>query len=159
MSAQTSYARNIPVAYAGLIYALAPHDNISRDVETVAGIEFGVAVSRGTDKERQAVVGGTDFLGITYRDLGREGAANTGAIKYSEKETAGIMRKGYIWATIPTGGNPGDSIKYNNTTGVLDVGTAGVGETQLDGAQLDTVAAAGELGVIRLDGINTSAGS
>ena len=159
MSAQTSYARNIPKAYAGLIYALAPHDNISRDVEGVAGIEFGVAVSRGTDKERQAVAGGDDFLGITYRDLGREGAANTGAIKYSEKETAGIMREGYIWAVLPAGGNPGDAIKYTTATGVLDVGTAGVGEIQLDGAQLDTVTAAGELGVIRLGSIDTTTGS
>ena len=161
MSAQTSYARNIPKAYAGLIFALGTADKISRDVEGAAGIEFGVAVSRGTDKERQVLPGGAaaDFLGITYRDLGREGAANTGAIKYSEKETAGIMREGYIWAVIPAGGNPGDAIKYTTATGVLDVGTAGVGEIQLDGAQLDTVTAAGELGVIRLGSIDTTTGS
>ncbi len=159
MSAQTSYARNIPKAYAGLIYALAPHDNVSRDVEGAAGIEFGVVVSRGTDKERQCVLGGTDFLGITYRDLGREGAANTGAIKYSEKETAGILREGYIWAFCPTGCNPGDQVKYTDADGVLDSGAAAVGETQLNGARWETVAAAGELAVIRLDYSQTTAGS
>lgn len=161
MSAQTSYARNIPKAYAGLIFALGTADKISRDVEGAAGIEFGVAVSRGTDKERQVLPGGAaaDFLGITYRDLGREGAANTGAIKYSEKETAGIMRKGYIWAVCPAGCNPGNLVKYTDATGILDSGVAGVGETQLDGAIWDTTAAAGELAVIRLDGINTTAGS
>lgn len=159
MSAQTSYNINQGKAYAGLIYAQAPHDIVSSLVETVAGIGFGVAVSRGTDKERQVVVGGTDFCGITIRSLDKEGAANTGAIQWNETESAGILREGYIWAVIPTGGNPGDAIKYNNTTGVLDVGAAGAGETQLDGAQLDTVTAAGELGVIRLDGLSTTAGS
>lgn len=159
MSAQTSYSIKHPTAYAGLIYAQAPKDIVSRSVETAAGIGFGVAVSRGTDKESQVVIGGTDFCGITVRSLDREGAINTGNILYKQKETAALIREGYLWVVIPTGGNPGDSIKYNNTTGVLDVGTAGVGETQLDGAQLDTTTAAGALGVIRLDGISTTAGS
>ncbi len=159
MSAQTSYDINQPVAYAGLIYAQAPSDVVSRDVETVAGIGFGVATSRGTDKQRQVVIGGTDFVGITVRALDREGAANTGDISYAETETAALMREGYIWVVIPSGGTPGDLIKYDNTTGVIDTGAAGVGETRLDGAQLDTTTVAGELGVIRLAGISTTAGS
>lgn len=158
MSAQTSYSQNIPKAYAGLIYALAPFDSISRSVETAAGIDFGVAVSRGTDKENQVVLGGTDFVGITYRDLGREGAVNTGDIKYSEKETAGIMRNGYIWAVCPSGCNPGDPVNYVNATGVLDSGAAVAGETLINRAYWDTTAAAGELAVIRLDGTDTTAG-
>lgn len=159
MSAQTSYSIKQPKAYAGLVYAQAPHDIVSRDVETVAGIGFGVAVSRGTNKERQIVAGGTDFTGITIRSLDKEGAANTGAIQWNEKEAAGIMRDGYIWAVCPTGCNPGDQVKYTDATGVIDSGAAGAGETQLDGAQWDTVAAAGELAVIRLNSLNTTAGS
>ena len=159
MSVQTSYSRNISRAYAGMIYALGTSDKISRSVETAAGVPFATAVSRGTDKERQAVIGGSDFLGITYRDLGREGAANGSTIKYSVKETAGIMREGYIWAVCPTGCNPGDSVNYVIATGVIDAGAAVAGEMQLDGAQWDTVAAAGELAVIRLGSINTTAGS
>ena len=159
MSAQTSYSLTQPVAYAGLIYALHPHQIDSRAVETAAGIGFGLAVSRGTDLEKQCVLGGTAFLGITVRSLDREADDAAGAIEYSQYETAAIMRQGYIWATLPAGGNPGDAILYNNTTGVLDVGTAGAGETQLDGATLETVTAAGELGVIRLENTNTTAGS
>ena len=67
MSVQTSYDQNIGVAYAGLIYAQAPHDIISRVVETVAGVEFGVAVGRGTDKDKQTVVGTADYLGVSVR--------------------------------------------------------------------------------------------
>ncbi len=159
MSAQTSYSIKQPKAYAGLVYAQAPHDIVSRDVETVAGIGFGVVVSRGTNKERQIVAGGTDFLGITIRSLDKEGAANTGAIQWNEKEAAGILRDGYIWAVCPAGCNPGDAVKYTDATGVLDAGAAAAGETQLDGAQWETVAAAGELAVIRIDSSATTAGA
>jgi len=160
MSAQTSYSIKQPIAYAGMVYAQAPHDIISRDVETVAGIPFGVAVSRGTDLERQVVLGGaTGFTGITIRSLDREGAVNTAAIQYNEKETAGVIRDGYVWAVCPSGCNPGDSVNYVDATGVIDSGTAVSGETQLDGAQWDTVAAAGELAVIRLNSLDTTAGS
>lgn len=159
MSAQTSYSIKQPKAYAGLVYAQAPHDIVSRDVETVAGIGFGVAVSRGTDLERQVVAGGTAFLGITIRSLDKEGAANTGAIQWNEKEAAGILRDGYIWAVCPSGCNPGDPVNYVNATGVLDSGAAVAGETALDGAQWETVAAAGELAVIRIDSSATTAGA
>lgn len=159
MSAQTSYAINQRVALAGLVYAQAPHDIVSRLVETEAGIDFGVAVSRGTDLEKQVVLGGTSFLGITVRSLDREGAANTGAIKYAETESAAVLRDGYIWAVCPAGCNPEDPVFYTNADGVLDAGTAGVGETQLDGATWETVAAAGELAVIRIKSNATTAGA
>lgn len=159
MGAQTTYTINQPNAYAGGIYALHDSDIISRSVQTVAGVGFGVAVSRGTDLENQCVIGGTSFLGVTVRSLDREGADATGAISYSEKETAGIMRNGYIWAVCPTGCNPGDSVNYVNATGVLDSGAAVAGETQLDGATWETVAAAGELAVLRLETTATTAGA
>lgn len=159
MSAQTSYSIKQNKAYAGEIYALFNHDVASRLVETAAGLEFGVAVSRGTDKDKQVALGGTDFLGITVRSLEREGAANTGDIKYSQKESAGVMRKGAVWVVCPAGCNPGDQVKYDNTTGVLDAGSAGAGETQLDNAYFDSTAAAGELAVLVIETTSTTAGS
>lgn len=156
MSAQTSYTINQTKAYAGLISTQAPHDIVSRNIEGVAGIGFGVAVSRGTDKENQASIGGTDFLGITVRSLDKEGAANTGAIQWNEKEAAPILRSGYLWAVCPSGCNPGDDVIYTTLTGVLDSGTVSSGETQLEGGQWDTVASAGELAVIRLESALTN---
>lgn len=151
MSAQTSYAINTNDFYAGMIVDLSPKDVVSRSVETSAGIDFGVAVSRGTDKDRQVVVGGSDYLGVTVRSLDREGAMNTGAIKYDQNETAAIMRDGYIAAVCPSGCTPGAAVFFNDTTGVLDAGTAGVGETQLNGSSWETTTSAGEIGVIRLN--------
>ena len=160
MSAQTSYTIKQGEAYAGLIYAQAPHDIVSRAVETAAGIGFGVAVSRGTDPDTQAVLAeATGFLGITIRSLEKEGAANTGAIKWNQYETAGILREGYIWAVCPTGCVPGDLVNYVDDTGVLDSGAATAGETQLDGAKWETTASAGELAVIRIETSVVTAGS
>lgn len=159
MTVQTSYDLDQAVAYAGLIYAQAPHDISSRAVETAAGIGFGLAVSRGTDKEKEAVLGGTDFLGISVRALDREGAINTGDIEYKQYESMSILRKGYIWAVCPDGCTAGDPVNYVNATGVFGAGAAVAGETQLDGAVWDTSAAAGELAVIRIETLDTTAGS
>lgn len=150
MTAQTSYAINQGIAYAGQLFALGDQDIVSRDVESTT-IEFGLAVSRGTDADKQAVLGGAAFLGISVRSLEREGAASTGETSYSQGETAGILRKGYIWAICPTGCVPGDQVNYNTTTGALDSGAAGAGETDIAGATWETTTAAGQLGVVRLD--------
>jgi len=159
MAAQTSYDIRQGKAYAGLIYAQAPSDIVSRAVETVAGVAFGVAVTRGTDPDKQTVLAtSANFLGITIRSLEKEGG-DAGAIRWNLKETAGIMRSGYIWAVCPTGCLPGNAVKYTDGTGVLDSGAAGVGETSLDGATWETTASAGELGVIRLNTSAVTAGS
>jgi len=152
MVAQTSYTILQPIAYAGLIVDLAPRNVISRSIEGVAGVGFGVIVSRGTDKDKQAVIGGTTgILGVTVRALDQEGAANTGAIKYDEKDTAAIMRNGYIWVVCPTGCVPGDPANFVEATGVIDSGApVGVGETGLDDFFFDSTAAAGELAVLRV---------
>jgi hypothetical protein len=159
MSAQTSYDIRQDKAYAGLIYAQAPHDIVSRAVETAGGIAFGVAVTRGTDPDKQIVLGKSgDFLGITVRSLEKEGG-DAGAIQWNAKETAGVMRSGYIWAVCPTGCVPGDAVNYADGTGVLDSGAAGAGSTSLDGASWETTAVAGELAVVRLSTSAVTAGS
>lgn len=150
MAAQISYELSIPVAYPGLIYAQFPSEIQSFLVETVAGIPFGVAVSRGTDAEEQIVIGGSVFVGITIRSLDREGAANTGDIQYNVTEAAGVMRAGYIYVTCPTGCVPTDVVKYNTTTGVIDSGAPGGGELAIANATWETNTAAGQIGVIRL---------
>jgi hypothetical protein len=159
MSAQTSYDIRQDKAYAGLIYAQAPHDIVSRAVETAGGIAFGVAVTRGTDADKQIVpAASADFLGITIRSLEKEGGT-AGAIQWNAKETAGVMRSGYIWAVCPTGCVPGDAVNYADGTGVLDSGAAGAGSTSLDGASWETTAVAGELAVVRLSTSAVTAGS
>jgi len=160
MSAQTSYSLGIRAALAGMIYALHPDTINSYACETEAGIPFGVAVARGTDPEKQVVLAGSaDFLGISIRSLEREGVANTGAIKYSQNETVGVMEEGYIYAVCPSGCSPEDPVKYTDGTGVLDSGAAGVGETSVDGAVWVSTTVAGEVGIINLYGRGSTAGA
>jgi len=151
MAVQTAYTINQDALYAGMIVDLGPRDIVSRSVETAAGAAFGIAVSPGTDAERQIVIGGDDtFIGITVRELSREGAANTGAIQYNETETAAVMRWGQIAVVCPTGCIVGDPANYVDATGVIDSGAAGAGETDIAGATWQTVTAAGEIGILRL---------
>ncbi len=156
MSAQTSYSRKIANATPGLLADLNNAQVISRQAEGGA-IPFGAVVSRGTT-DTQAVIGGAVPLGITVRDLAREGAVNTGAVDYSELDAMAIMQDGYIYATIPSGGADGAPIKYNITTGVLDAGAPVAGENSLDGAQLMGTVVAGGIGVIRLNSLDVTAG-
>lgn len=151
MSAQTSYEINQDALYAGQIVELGPRDVVSRSVETAAGAAFGLAVSPGTDAARQIVIGGdATFIGVTVRELTREGAANTGAVSYAEKETAAVMRWGYIAVVCPSGCSVGDPVNYVDATGVIDSGAAEAGETLIVGATWETVTAAGEVGIVRL---------
>jgi len=151
MAAQLSYDLSTPVAYPGLIYAQFPSDVQSFSVETVAGIPFGVAVSRGTDEERQIILGGNALLlGISIRSLDREGAANTGAIQYNVTETAGVMRSGHIYVVCPTGCMPTVPVKYVIATGVIDSGAPAAGELAIPNATWETHTAAGQIGIVRL---------
>lgn len=152
MSAQISYDIDIGQAYAGQIVNLAPRDIASRSAETVAGISFGVVVSRGTDKDNQCLLGGTTgILGVSVRALDIEGAINTGAIKYAQTDTVAVMRDGYIYAVCPTGCVPGDAVNFVEATGVLDSGAAsGTGETTLNDCFWDSTTAAGAIGILRV---------
>ncbi len=156
MSAQTSYLINQAIALAGMIADLGFQERRSFIAE--GPVDFGIAVSGGTDKEKQVIAGGTDFYGISYRSIEREGQAN-GTINYLDKDTVGVLREGYIWVTLAVGAAVGASIKYTNATGALSTGAAVAGETQLDDARLETVVLAGELGLVRLAGISTTAGA
>ncbi len=160
MVAQTTYEINTEQALAGMLADIHNHDIDSFSVETALGADFGIAVSRGTDAERQIVIGGaTNFVGITVRTLDIEGAINTGLIKLQKDDTAAVLSEGYIFVVCPTGCVPDDLVNYVEATGVIDSGAAvGVGETTLDGAKWQTTTAAGELGIIKIDNRNVTPG-
>lgn len=145
-----SYETNMAIGYAGELADLNPARTISRAAEGGA-IGFGLVVSRGTNDD-QAVLGGDPKvtpLGITIRSLDREGEYLTGAIEYKETETMGLLQNGTIYAAVEVGGNPGDALKYNVTTGAVGIGLPGEGEAELPGT-LESTAADGEIAKIRV---------
>ena len=159
MTAQTSYPIYTPDSLVGMVYGQFTKDITSSLVETAAGVGFGLAVSRGTDKDTQCVLGGNDFLGITVRSLDRESAANTNTIQYDEKESAGVMQLGRVWANCANACAPGDTVSYNPTTGRLSSGTGVSGDVAITGATWETTAANDPeaFAVLRIVGTSTVA--
>ena len=150
MSAQTSYQINTNKRIHG---SLSDLQNSEVDTYAAEGgeIGLGVVVSKGTDPEQQAVLGGVAPVGITLRDLTREGKPVTAVLTYDETEEMSVLKAGRVNITLPAGGNPGDALKYNTTTGVIDVGAPGAGEAVLAGAQIRTVTVAGGVAEIRYE--------
>ncbi len=149
MSVQTSYG-NVAAGAHGQIYDIGPRDVVSGIIEEAAGIEFGLAVSRGTN-DGQVTLGGSALLGFTVRDLAREGVQGSGVVLFKDEETAPIMRKGYMLLTCPSGCTPGQPVNYNTTTGIVDQGAPGAGELAIANATWESTIAAGGLAVIRIN--------
>ena len=150
MSVQTAYS-NIAAAVHGQLYGIGAKDIVSKVVEAAAGIGFGIAVSRGTNPDDQIIPGGdATFIGITVRDLAREGAQGTGVVAFADEVIAPVIRKGYIMLECPTGCVPGDVANYVDATGVIDSGVAIAGETDIVGATWESTASAGGIALLRL---------
>lgn len=151
MTVQTSYELNQANAVPGLIGDIGFNEIDSFLAE--GAVAFGYVVSRGT-ADNQAVPGGDGTgIGVAVRDLAREGAATTGAVSYADGDTMAVMRfgsGGKIFAELAAGGNAGDALHYVDATGVIDVGAAGAGQTDIVGATLEKDTVAGGVGLIRL---------
>lgn len=151
MPAQTTYTINTGRAYPGLLADQVNHEIVTGVAED-SGIAFGRAVSRGT-ADRQCVIGGSEYLGISVRDLAREGEYDAaGAVAYRETESVSVLRRGRIFLTAPAGAVVGDAVKYNTTTGVVGAGAAGSGELAIPGATWENTVSAGQVGVVRFSG-------
>ena len=144
--AQTSYTRLTEKGFNGGLADLNPTEVIAEAAE--GAVAFGTAVSRSGDG---VAVGGTAPIGIAIRDLSRQ--ANTPGssdFAYDDEEAVNILREGYVFLTIAAGGAAGAALLSNDTTGIVDVGTAGAGETQLN-ATLEETVTAGEIARCRIE--------
>lgn len=151
-SVQTEYSLTQKQGYPGLLYdGFNPKEIISRACETAGGIPFGTIVSFGTDKEKQCVLGGDDTgIGVSTRNS-KMNPINSTDVEYDQYDSVGILRDGMIWVTVATAAVAGTALKYDDTTGVIDTGAAGAGETALSTCELlTTVANDGDLGLIRV---------
>jgi len=151
MAIQTTYAENQPIALPGMP-ANANYSADTKIVETVAGIGFGVAVSRGTDPAKQAVIGSSaanKFIGVTIKDATLIGAT---ADTYARYDNMGVMFKGDIWVTVCADVTAGQDVTFNSTTGVLSSAAASGTQFTIAGAVWMTSAVSGGLAILRLNG-------
>lgn len=129
---QLSYVKNHAIALPGLLYDMGNTDIDSFAAEEAIG--FGLFVDRGTDPDRQVVLGTSAAIGVSVRTA-MEGdypdAAFDGG-SYAIGKTVGVLRSGYIWAQFDAaGGTIGDEVTIN-ADGTVD---AAGGATALTGIQ------------------------
>ncbi len=133
---QTAYATNIPVGKPGHVSDMTQSDQVSRTVEDVAGIAFGLAVKQGSADQGIVAWNGTGtILGITTRDRSvRQGEL------YSQYESARILRKGPIDVLVAATVAAGDLVYVTSTNTFTNVSTS---NTQIPNARFETSAASG----------------
>lgn len=130
---QVTYPLTMAPAVAGMPATMTGWDADTRIVETVAGIGFGLAVTKGASGDRAIVVGGTaKFAGITYRDITQMPDLTSLDI-YPRYSNAGVMVKGDIWVSVKAAVVAGTPANWDNATGQLGA-AAGAGATAVPGA-------------------------
>lgn len=85
--------------------------------ETVAGIGFGLAVSRGVNSDRGTVLGGTlvGLRGCSIKDPTLDPA---NVDKYMPPNNMGVLESGEIWVEPAVAVDIDDPVHFDGTTGV-----------------------------------------
>lgn len=148
MSAQDTYEIELDRRIHGSLNDLNDNELQSGNAEAV--IAIGIAVARGTLANQVVVAGDADFLGISIRDLSKEGQIDDQTINYEIGDNVSVLRSGRINITCPAGCTAGDPVKYTDADGVLDAGAPAAGETAIGGATWETTTSAGGVGIVRL---------
>lgn len=148
MSVQDTYLEEMRFGVAGQIVNTVPATLISRTVEDVAGIGFGLAVTQGTNDKGCSAFGSGDttILGITVRE--RSIDAND-ADEFGEGTDARVMTKGVVWVTCATGCSAGDGVFVRPSNGDFQDSNAN-SAVQIVGARWDTSADAAGIAQVRL---------
>lgn len=152
-SVQDTYVAGIRAAVAGQRANMEPVDLISRSVETVAGIGFGIVVQQGaadngciSDLNTVAMTA-QRFLGITMRERGTR--PETPDI-FAQRQSALIMRKGVIWVPVAVAVTPADIVTVTLATGVIGKTAVGAGVVAIPNARWETSTAGAGLAQLRL---------
>lgn len=152
---QTSYAENIGDAREGFVANMKHCEVVTGEVETSAGIGFGLAVHQGTAADQIALGGeaGADpfvaakFLGVTVRDRTR----TPGDDKYLKGSNATVLTKGDIWVKVEAAVSVGDDVSFKESTGQFSTAAGSATQATVPRARWLTAAAANGLALLRLD--------
>ncbi|QIG73247.1 hypothetical protein EVC02_026 [Rhizobium phage RHph_N17] len=148
---QSTYTENMRVAVEGQRANMEPVKLISRSVEDVAGLGFGIVVQQGaTDKGCTADLNTSamdvfKFLGVTVRERGVNPETPNG---WAKGESALIMREGCIWVAVDGAVAAGNDVTVTLATGKLGTKAVAAGIIQLPNARWGTSAA--DLGLAQL---------
>lgn len=145
---QTTYSATMKPAIAGMVANMEISNTISRQIETAAGIGFGVVVVQGADDNgvRLPDASHLAFRGITVLDPTRDPQNGD---KYAQYDTAAVLTRGVIWVTVGAAVAAGDPAYFVPATGVItNVATS---NTAIPDGIFDSSAASGGLAKLRLN--------
>ena len=142
MSVQTTYTLNANANYPGQLYGNGPKTVDTGIVEEANGVAPGLVVSKGTNDDQISLGGDGTGVGIVIRNLDVENNASD-AIVYADETQVAVLIEGDIVVALSEAGNKGDALNYVDATGVIGVGAASTGETDLKGVLMETISAAG----------------
>lgn len=114
--------------------------------ETVAGIGFGLAVSRGADSDRGTILGGTlaGFRGCSIKDQTLDVANGD---KYLPPNSMSVCESGEIWVQPSVAVEIDDPVHFDGATGAW-TNTGGIGPVL--GARWKTSCALGGRAILQL---------
>ena len=126
---QTSYTQDYVIGQVGQIA-----DTSSRTIDSFAAegeIGFGIAVARGTNKQKQVIpFAGTGFVGISVFEHNEDGL-------YNDEESVSVMTSGRIYVTTAATVVAGTIAYAVNATGLftnVSTGATAVGKFLTSGA-------------------------
>jgi hypothetical protein len=134
---QKTYRPQIAPFVVGQVVDEASAEIQSRQVETSAGIGFGLAVSQGT-KDKGCIIAGSAFVGVTVRDVTLDRlpidplstSSSPGTVDtYQQYANAAVLTRGHVAVTANGGGDGGvkanDALYYDTTTGTFTNSSSG----------------------------------
>jgi len=132
--AQTSYPLVPPVAFAGMLDALAHKFAESRaQAESSAEVPFGVAVAEGADETKAILPAASTakVIGLVIHSHTYAPSYELGTVGIKPKCMLSVLRKGRIWVVVEEAVVPGDRlfVRY----------ASGAGGTQLGGIRKSAV--------------------
>jgi hypothetical protein len=144
---QTTYNEQIPIGYPGQVADMAQPNSITRLVEDVAGIGFGLAVFQGVNDRGITATPGTLFQGVTIADKVLV-PINGGAVDtYLQRASAGLLQKGAIFVTVGANVTAG-AAAYVTSVGVWT--STATNNTAIPNAYFEKTAASGSVSLVRL---------
>lgn len=143
---QTTYAATHARWVEGMVPDMRPSVDLTRVVETPAGIGFGKVVQRGTaDNQAKVSSASPKYLGITLLDNTQNGAT---ADVYPQYANCVVRQKGPVVVQASVAVAQGDDVYFVPATGVLtNVSTSNV---QIPNAKWETTTAGAGLAVVFL---------
>lgn len=155
MAPNFSYNEQRDVAVAGQVVNTLAARLVSRNVETAAGVAFGVPVKRGATDKSCAVMaaGATEVIGITVIDR-TVAPSDTSPDTYAQYDSANLMTFGDVWVTVTDAGgvSDGDDVWVLLADGTFSNADAGGGASlKLPGCKWETTAANGAVAQIHVN--------